>query len=61
MALKCEKCRGKNGVTKYCAKCRNAFCDEVKTIKVIIKEPEIFEIMPCCPDCGSNQIIHMKL
>jgi hypothetical protein len=57
MELKCEKCDGKQKVTKYCNNCKKTFCHEVKTIKIHNIAPKLFNAITSCPECGSEEIV----
>lgn len=60
MDLKCEKCEGENTSTKYCTKCKKAFCNSVTTSKVIVKEAYDAELVDVCPNCGEKNIINFR-
>lgn len=60
MDLKCEKCDGENDSTKYCTKCKKAFCQNVTTTEVILKESNEAEFVDVCPNCGAKDIINFK-
>ena len=60
MEPKCEKCNGKNDFTKYCVKCKKAFCDDVLTSRIIEKPSGEKDIANCCPECGAEQLLYIK-
>ena len=61
MDLKCDKCDGQNNSTKYCIKCKKAFCNSITTSQVIMKESNEAELVDICPNCGVKHIIHFNL
>ena len=60
MNLECDKCEGQETSTKYCIKCKKAFCNSVTTSKVVMKDTTEAELIDICPECGAKQIVHFN-
>jgi len=60
MGFKCKKCNGEEKSTKYCFKCKKAFCDSVITVTPVQKAsgPPLFTEI--CPECGSKSVIYYR-
>gem|GEM_PF-5180609 len=61
MPVNNEGSSSKKSLTKYCLECKEAFCDDVLTCKVIKSKSGKPEIINSCPNCGSDNMFYIKM